>query len=427
MTDSLLLSLSLSVNKLSFYVTRLTRIIDRHMAAKSRQRTRRHVALIIETSRAYGRGVLRGISQFVRQNPKWSVRLQDRGLNDPLPDWMTRWQLNGVIARIETEELAATLKRLNLPIVNLSAMAPDESFPTIDTDDAMVADWAFAHFAERGFRSLAFCGYPGAKWSDLRRDRFLSLARESRIECHEFAPVRRRAQQRKPETLALEMSGLVSERKLIDWLQSLPATTGILAANDLRGRQILGLCQELDIPVPDQLSVLGVDNDELLCDLTDPPLSSITPDCERIGLRAAAALDAMMNRPRHRPTDELIPPVGIATRKSTDVLAIDEPLIVRAVQFIRDHACEGIGVPDILRHVPLSRSKLERGFKQHLGRPPKAEILRLQLEQARQLLLETDLPLPEISAKCGFRHPEYFNAVFREKNGKPPGRFRREK
>ena len=279
------------------------------MSAKPRQRTRRHVALIVETSRAYGRDVLRGISQFVRQNPKWSVRLQDRGLNDPLPDWLTRWQLDGVIARAETSGLATALARLNLPVVNLSAMAPDDRFPTIDTDDTAVADLAFNHFAERGFRTLAFCGYPGAKWSDIRRDRFLSLARKAKIECNEFAPIRKPAKPRKPETLALETSGLVQERELIEWLQHLPATTGLFAANDLRGRQILGLCRELDIAVPDQISVLGVDNDELLCDLTDPPLSSIAPDCERIGMRAAAVLEKMMNRRRLRPTDELISPV----------------------------------------------------------------------------------------------------------------------
>ncbi len=397
------------------------------MSAKPRQRTRRHVALIVETSRAYGRDVLRGISQFVRQNPKWSVRLQDRGLNDPLPDWLTRWQLDGVIARAETSGLATALARLNLPVVNLSAMAPDDRFPTIDTDDTAVADLAFNHFAERGFRTLAFCGYPGAKWSDIRRDRFLSLARKAKIECNEFAPIRKPAKPRKPETLALETSGLVQERELIEWLQHLPATTGLLAANDLRGRQILGLCRELDIAVPDQISVLGVDNDELLCDLTDPPLSSIAPDCERIGMRAAAVLEKMMNRRRLRPTDELISPVRIATRKSTDVLAIEDPLIVRAVQYIREHACEGISVPDILRHIPLSRSKLERGFNAHLGRAPKAEILRIQLQRARELLRETDLPLPEISELSGFRHPEYFSAVFRDKAGTPPGRFRRQK
>lgn len=397
------------------------------MSARPKSRHRRHVALIVETSRAYGRNVLRGISKFVRQDPRWSVRLQDRGLNDPLPDWLMRWQLDGVIARVETAELAEALLRLKLPVINLSAMSPVDHFPTIDTDDTAVAKMAFAHFAERGFRNLAFCGYAGAKWSDMRRNQFLSMAEDSQIECHEFIPQKRRPRQRKPETLALETSGLVQERRLIAWLKSLPAPTAILAGNDLRGRQILGLCRELDIAVPDQLSVLGVDNDELLCDLTDPPLSSIAPDCERIGLNAASALDAMMNRPRHRPTNEFIPPIGIATRKSTDALAIDEPLIVRAVQFIREHACEGIGVPDILRNVPLSRSKLERGFKQHLGRAPKAEILRLQIERAKELLRGTDLQLPEISNRCGFRHPEYFNALFREKNGMPPGRFRREK
>jgi LacI family transcriptional regulator len=396
------------------------------MPSKPLQRSRRRVALIVETSRAYGRGVLRGISQFVRQTPWWSVRLQDRGLNDPLPEWLTRSQLDGIIARVETPELADALKQLRRPVINLSAMSTDEYFPTIDTDDEQVAELAFEHFADRGFRNLAFCGYSGAKWSDTRHRRFAALAREAGINCDEFVPRRRRAPSRKPQTLALEMSGLIHDQELAAWLQRLPRTTGVFAANDLRGRQLLGLCSDHNLIVPDHLSVLGVDNDGLLCELTDPPLSSIEPDCERIGLSAAAALDSMMTRPRRRPADQFIAPAGIATRKSTDVLAINEPLIVRAVRYIREHACEGIGVPDVLRQVPLSRSKLERGFTRHLGRPPKAEILRIQLERARELLRETDMPLPEVSSLCGFRHPEYFNALFRQKNGMPPGRFRRQ-
>lgn len=395
------------------------------MPGKAKKRIRRHVALIVETSRAYGRGVLRGISKYIRQNPKWSVRLQDRGLNDPLPEWLARWQVNGVIARIETVELARALKRLKLPVVNLSAIQTDTRFPTIDTDDQQVAELAFRHFAERGFRNLAFCGYAGANWSDTRNRRFAALVRDAGLTYHEFAPHKPRPQSRKPQTLTLETSGLTHDRDLTEWLQQLPAATGILAANDLRGRQLLGLCRELDIAVPDHLAVLGVDNDELLCELTDPPLSSIEPDCERIGLEAALALERMMSDARQRPADRLISPAGIATRQSTDALAIDEPLIARAVKYIRDHACDGIDVSDILRHVPLSRSKLERGFNQHLGHPPKTEILRTQLRRAQELLRETDLPLPEVSTLCGFRHPEYFSTLFHQKIGTPPGRFRR--
>lgn len=382
---------------------------------------------MVETSRAYGRGVLRGISQFVRQNPHWSVRLQDRGLNDPTPEWLERWKLDGVIARVETEGLAKALLRLNLPVVNLSAIWIDKRFPVIDTNDEQVADLAFDHFSERGFRSLAFCGYPGARWSDTRQERLAELARKAGMSYHDFVPRRSRHPAQAPLTLSLETLGLTQDKELIAWLRQLPIPTGVLAANDLRGQQLLGLCREMEIAVPDHLAILGVDDDELLCELTDPPLSSIRPDCERIGLAAANTLESQMNQRRRRPKDLFIPPTGIATRQSTDALAIDEPLIARAVSYIREHACSGIGVPDVLRKIPLSRSKLERGFNRHLGRPPKAEILRLQLQRARELLLETDLPLPEISTLCGFRHPEYFNALFRQKTGIPPGKFRRQK
>ncbi|MGK0200509.1 MAG: LacI family transcriptional regulator, partial [Yoonia sp.] len=136
------------------------------------KRKRRRVALMVETSRAYGRGVLQGISKYLQDNSHWSVRLQDRGLNDPLPEWLRRWSLDGIIARIETQQLADSLHALAVPVVNLSGIQNDPRFPIIDTDDSQVADLAFQHFAERGFRNLAFCGYPGASWSDTRLIQF---------------------------------------------------------------------------------------------------------------------------------------------------------------------------------------------------------------------------------------------------------------
>jgi LacI family transcriptional regulator len=389
------------------------------------KRKRRRVALMVETSRAYGRGVLQGISKSLQDNSHWSVRLQDRGLNDPLPEWLRRWSLDGIIARIETQQLADSLHALAVPVVNLSGIQNDPRFPIIDTDDSQVADLAFQHFAERGFRNLAFCGYPGASWSDTRLIQFEQRARAAGLSFQNFQsrPVGRKASA--TFTLAYETRALAHDRELIAWLKTLPIPSGILAANDLRGQQLLGLCQELSIRVPDQLAILGVDDDELMCELTDPPLSSVQPDCERIGQTAASALELLMHQPRRRTEDQLISPLGVGTRQSTEVLAIEDPLIVKAVRFIRENACSGITVPDILRVVPLSRSGLERGFGQYLGRAPKAEILRLKLERARELLRDTDLPLAEISTRCGFRHPEYFSSVFRDKVGVPPGRFRR--
>jgi LacI family transcriptional regulator len=169
--------------------------------------------------------------------------------------------------------------------------------------------------------------------------------------------------------------------------------------------------------------VLGVDNDQLLCDLTDPTLSSIVPDTHKAGYLAAATLAKLMAHQR-APDMRLIPPRGVVTRRSTDGLAIDDVDVSAAMRFIREHACEGINVEDLLDHVPLSRRVLEARFKRAINRTPHEQILRLQLQRAKELLTETRMPLSQIAAACGFRHAEYLSVVFKKHEGVPPSHYR---
>jgi LacI family transcriptional regulator len=199
---------------------------------------------------------------------------------------------------------------------------------------------------------------------------------------------------------------------------------GLVACNDDRGRQVLEACREAGLHVPEQIAVVGVDNDELLCELSDPPLSSVEPDTRRIGYEAAALLDRMMQGERPPAAPLFVPPKSVVTRRSTDVLAIDDREVAQAVRFIRDHACEGINVEDLLREVPLARVTLKRRFERLLGRSAKAEIMRLQLEKVKQLLTETDLNQAEIARLAGFRHLEYMSAAFHERTGQTAGQYR---
>jgi LacI family transcriptional regulator len=208
------------------------------------------------------------------------------------------------------------------------------------------------------------------------------------------------------------------------WLEQLPKPVGIMACNDIRGQQVVNACRHLGLLVPDEVAVTGVDNDEVLCELSDPPLTSVAPNTGRIGYEAAALLELMMKGGERPKVPIAIPPLGIVTRRSTDVLAIPDRPIAAALRLIREHACDGIRVPDLLKVAALSRSVFERRFVQAVGRSPKAEILRVQLARARQLLTETDVPLPQVAERCGFKHPEHFSTIFREKTGTPPGQFR---
>jgi LacI family transcriptional regulator len=216
------------------------------------------------------------------------------------------------------------------------------------------------------------------------------------------------------------------ENDLARWLRGLPKPVGIMASYDIRGQQVLAACRGAGLAVPDEVAVIGVDNDALLCELASPPLSSVIPNAHRAGYEAAALLDQQMAGKRVAATAHLIAPLGIAARQSTDVLAVDDREVARAVQFIREHACEGINVADVLRAVPLSRRVLEQRFQNLLGRTPREEILQVRLSRVKQLLGETDLPLYLVAERTGFEHVEYLSVVFKRETGRTPSRWRSE-
>jgi LacI family transcriptional regulator len=199
-----------------------------------------------------------------------------------------------------------------------------------------------------------------------------------------------------------------------------------MACNDFRGIQALDACRRAGIAVPEEVAVIGVDNEELVCKLAYPPLSSVDPGARSLGYEAAALLDRLIRGEPRPATPLLIPPVGVVTRLSTDVNAIADPDIAAAMRFIREHACEGIGVDDVLSQVPVSRSVLQRRFRSLLGRSIHAMIAGVRLQRAKQLLVETDLPLSVIAKRAGFSHVEYLCAAFRQATGRPPGTYRRE-
>ena len=176
--------------------------------------------------------------------------------------------------------------------------------------------------------------------------------------------------------------------------------------------------------MPEEVAVIGVDNAETFCELCDPPLSSVVPDAERIGFEAAALLDRLMAGDVPNNPDRRIPPVGVITRQSTDTLAMDDPLIARAARFIREHACQGIGVSDVLAALPVSRSVLERGFRRRLGHSPQEEIRPVRLRRIQRLLTETDWPLARIAEMTGYEHPEYMMVQFKRVVGETPSEWR---
>ena len=373
----------------------------------------KNVALLIETSNAYARGLLRGIVSYVREHRPWSIYLAEHGRGDRPPVWLAEWRGDGIIARIETPAIAQAVRRIKVPVVDVSAARLIPSLPWFETDDAAFAQLAYEHLKERGFRRFAFCGDERFNWSNWRREHFERAVRADGGSCFIYQPSRR---------FRADDTGQVDD--LARWVKKLPKPVGVAACYDLRGQQILDACRRACIAVPDQVAVVGADNDELICELSHPPLTSIIPNTQRTGYEAAALLDAMMSGRASRGETYLIPPVGMATRQSTDVLAIEDRHVAQAVRFIREQACRGINVQDVLKAVPQARRLLESRFKKTLGRTPHDEIIRVQIERVKELLGETDLPLAVIAERTGFAHVEYLSVVFKKKVGLPPSRFR---
>ena len=372
----------------------------------------RHVALLIETSNAYGRGLLQGVMHYTRENRPWSFHLIEQVRGQDPPAWLAGWQGDGVIARIETERIARAVLRSKLPAVDVSAARLAPTLPWVETDDAQIARLGVEHLVERGFKHFGYCGDSRFNWSVWREKQFVQQVRAAGHDCHVYAA----------SGATTELA--VENRALIAWLRQLPKPVGLMACYDLRGQQVLDACREAGLAVPDDVAVLGVDNDELLCELAAPPLSSVIPNARRTGYEAARLLDRLMGGEKVAPQAHLIAPLGVAARQSTDVLAIDDRAIVQAVQFIREHACEGINVADLLKAVRMSRRVLEQRFRRLLGRTPHEEILHIKLARVQRLLAETDLPLYQIAERTGFEHVEYLSVTFKRELGVTPRQFR---
>lgn len=373
-----------------------------------RTRPRARVALIIETSNAYGRNLLQGVVAYIREHAPWSFYLAEQGRGDDPPAWLAGWKGDGIIARIESSRIAKAVLAKKLPVVDLSAGRFAPNIPWVETDDVAIATLAAQHLRERGFKQFGYCGDSRFEWSRRRREAFHQLITGARLPCFEFNPT----------------ASVDEMPALLKWLRGLPKPIGIFACYDVRGQQILDACRDLSLAVPEEVGVLGVNNDELLCELAFPPLSSVTPNARRAGYEAAALLDRMMRGERLPPDEIRIPPLGICNRQSTDVLAVEDSAIAQALRFIREHACDPIAVGDVLHVVPLSRRMLEQRFVQLLNRTPHAEILSVRLNRAKQLMSETKLSLGEIASRAGFEHPEYLSVVFKREEGVSPREYR---
>jgi LacI family transcriptional regulator len=388
------------------------------MSRTAQSRANVRVAVCIDKSRRYGRGVLAGIADYVEARGRWSLQLNPRASGVYSDDWLRDWDGDGVLAFVEDPRLAKALLRAKIPAVELFGHRLDLGLPHVGNDEEAFGRLAAAHLLERNFVRFAFVGVEGALWSDRRLAGFRR------------AVERRSADGLEVLSLSDDDASLAAwernQERLRVWLRQLKQPIGLMAASDRIALRVLNACRQAGIDVPEQIAAIGVDNDEETCRLADPPLSSVMDNAREIGWRASAMLDGLMTkRAGSKPRSVLVPPTGIAMRRSTEVTAVDDPLVARACQLIRDQACGGLTAEELAAAVRVSKSLFYARFKKALNRLPHEEIIRTRLDQAQALLRQTRLPLAEIATRCGFTHPEYFSVSFKRELGVTPGRFRR--
>ena len=381
----------------------------------------RHVALIYDGKLPYDMKVMSGVAQYMQEGAEFIVYTEEDALkNQKLPD-LRSWHGDGIIADFDDPNVAAAVLRSKLPAVGFGGgfgwYPRNSGIPYLFSNQTKIGELAANHFIERGFRNFAYCDFarsPTNVWSEERQSSFTAMVSKRGFSCSVYSPRHKSARQ---------WNSVLSS--LGSWLLSLPKPVGVMGANDRRAYHVLEACRASQIRVPEGVAVLGVDNDEMLCQLSNPALSSIEQGAKQIGYEAAVLLDSMMAGARPRKMHHVIAPIGVVTRRSTDVLAIEDEVTANAMIFIRSQFHAGISVADVVGALGTSRSTLESRFKASIGRSVHEVIRKIQLDRARELISETSLAMKEIAAQTGFSSIQHMTSLFGETFGQTPAKYRK--
>ncbi|MES2996087.1 MAG: DNA-binding transcriptional regulator [Verrucomicrobiota bacterium] len=379
----------------------------------------RNIAAFIESSRSYGRSLIRGIADFAT-GEDWQLLFQESALSHSVPDWVKDPDISGILARISSRAMADSLAGLNVPVVDLLGEFPHPEIPRVVCDNHAIAAAAFEFFASAGFGNFAYCGYNGIHYSDVRRTSFAAAAAGKNITVDVY-----QSGSSGTDIARREARRIGRTNRLRQWLDGLEKPVAIFCANDTRALDVSAACRACDIAVPQDVAILGVDDDPLFCELASPPNSSVKPDTRLQGRRAAEFLKSMIEGTGTPPAETLISPLPITERTSTDVVISDLPHIAAALRFIRRHLAESISRDDIAAYAGVSPSLLDRDFKCRLGRTSAEELRLLRLNRVRQILTTTDLSLDEIARQTGFSNKVSLSHFFKTHTGISPGTLRK--
>ena len=378
------------------------------------------VALLVETSREVGRSILRGVERYARINGPWSLHLAPGDLAQLFPNVRT-WGATGIIARIETPEVEKAILKSGLPFVALDLYGPQKNkrgkfknASEVFVNSPMVGKMAAEHLLERNLNQYAFVGeINDVLWSTDREKAFTDAIVQAGYKVYRYKP-------------PMTSDRIVDDAlQLGQWLYSLPKPIGVMAANDVRGRQVIAACQDFNVRVPEDVAVIGVDNDTLMCQMCTPPMSSVALDAETGGYEAARILDGLMSGTITEKQQYLVAPLHVVSRQSTERFDIPDPVVAEALRLIWINPGQSINVGELANEICVSRRRLEVQFKAIRGRTVLDEISLARLHHVKQLIKETDMRVKEIAESCGFATEGYLSRFFHKQTGMTISQFRK--
>lgn len=363
------------------------------------------VAVFIETSRAFGRNFIRGITKYSKINGPWIFYTEPRDLNVP-NKLIGNIKVDGIITRNSPQ--ADKLVKKGIPIISvLHYTTTKKNIPIVKTDGNKISQTALEHFVGLGYMNFGYCGFDEFEWSRERYKYFESAANSAGYEVCSYSGI----------STNEYSDWKKDQKKLAEWLKNLPKPIGIMACNDDRGRQVLEACKLANLKVPEDVAVLGVDNDELVCEMSDPPLSSIALNTETVGFETAEILDKLMHKKKVQTSEILVRPTHVVARKSTDIIAVNDQEVIKALKYIYANISSKLSVNDIVKVTVLGRRSLECRFKKYLGRTIMEEVRRKRAELITKYLVETELSISEICRSIDYSDISHISRYFKKIKG----------
>ncbi|TRY31772.1 DNA-binding transcriptional regulator [Aliiglaciecola sp. M165] len=384
--------------------------------------TSRHgISLLFNANKVYDRQVIEGIGRYLQSSKvAWDVYLEEDFL--ARIERIENWVGDGIIADFDDPSIQRALQHSKLPIVGVGGSYQDQAdypdVPYVATDNLAVIRAAYEHLKQKGLERFAFYGLPQDdyhRWAIEREKAIVQLCDEDGYECFVY-----RGHHTRPETWQGAMNSLS------EWLQSLPSPVGIISVTDARARHLLQACDQIGKLVPEQISIVGIDDDDIARNLSRISLSSVTQGALEMGYQAAKLLHRRLDNPNLKNKIVTVPPVGVIGRQSTDYKALGDPFVAQAIHFISQNACSGIKVQQVLDYVGISRSNLENRFMEECRHSIHHAIHERKLKEACQLLAQGDKPLPKIATLSGYPSLPYMYAVFRKHYNLTPKQYQQQ-